>query len=124
MAVRLGSDPYGLIGKYQWIACSLDEPIPLADSIVNALLVNVKTHSEMKRALVNGFVSAFSFNMAHALRRTIVTITDFSDEEILRLKNACTENDQIAGATGVPEAIYKAFGMPVTPTPTHDDIPF
>jgi len=124
--VRLEADPYGFAGKVQGISGNLVKPEPLAIAIVNGLLTNPQTHGEMRRALVSAFAGATSFAMAIALRKLVVEITDFTDEEKVTLQNACTENDQVDGAFGVAEAIYKVFGKPRAPEPRHDpdDVPF
>jgi hypothetical protein len=47
------------------------------------------------------------------------------DEKSL-LQRTCVENDQVANAIGVPEAIYKAHGKPPEPktTEVEDEVPF
>jgi len=126
LPVRLGVDPYGFAGKYQGISGSLEQPPALASSLVGALLANPQTHGEMRRSLVGSFAGATSFMMAQALKRLIVDVTDFTAEEKATLQKACTENDQVAGAFGVPGAIYRVFGKPPAPEPkpVEDDVPF
>lgn len=123
--IRFGADPYGFAGKFQGISGSLKQASLLATAIVDALLLNQQTYGEMKRAFVHAFREAASFEMAQILRRRVLSIPDFTDEEKASLRNACTENEQVANAFGVPEAIYKAFGSPPVQKPTiKDDIPF
>ena len=124
--VRLGVDPYGFAGKYQGVPGTLDQPAALATSIVQALLANTQTHGEMRRSLVKAFSEADSTDMAIALCRLVVTITDFTDEEKATLRKTCTENAHVAGALNVATAIYATFGKPPQPrpTPVDDEIPF
>jgi hypothetical protein len=78
----------------------------------------------MKRSLVNGFVTAKSWAMAHAIRRIIVIINDFTDEEKASIRQACVSNTQVSGA-GIAEDIYKVFGrLSNTSIQKEDDIPF
>ncbi len=125
LPVRLGTNPYGLAGKVQGISGTLEQPAPLAASVVDALLVNTQTHGEMRRALVFAFDGATSFAMAHALRRHVVEVTDFTDEEKVTLQKACRENSQVSDAFGVPDATYSTFGRPaVLAKAKADDVPF
>lgn len=124
--IRLGTDPYGFAGKFQGVSGSLEESATLAASIVSALLINSQTHAEMRRALVNAFVGAGSWEMAKALCACILPINDFTEEEKIALRLACTENEEVAKAYGVPDKIYKTFGKPQAPKAlvTTDDLPF
>ncbi len=125
--VQLGAVPYGVAGKFQSVTGSLDHPVPLAGALLNTLLKNEQTHGEMRRALVAAFSSADSYVMAQTLRKTIVTVTDFTDEEKNMLRKACIENKNVADAHFVPDAIYKAFGgAPRAPVPAEldEEVPF
>jgi hypothetical protein len=110
--VRLGSDPYGFAGKIQGISGTLENPVKLASSLVASLLLNAQTHGEMRRSIVSAFSEATSYEMAQTLRKMIVKIDDFTDEEKAAMQKACTENSNVARAYYVPEAIYKVFGKP------------
>lgn len=124
LPVRLGADPYGFAGKVQAVPGTLEQPKALAASLANILLLNPQTHGEMRRAIVSAFAGAQSYLMAQALRKTIITITDFTDEEKATMLKACTENPNVADAHYVPEAIKKAFGPPPAPQPNEEDVPF
>lgn len=124
--IRLGKDPYGFAGKYQGVSGSLDQPLPLARAIVNTLLTNTQTHSEMRRAVVKAFCNVQSFAKAQLLKNIVVTITDFTAEEKAEIQKSCVENTQISGAYGVPEAIYKVVGKPANQVvePDSEEVPF
>jgi hypothetical protein len=125
--VRLGADPYGLAGKVQGVSGSLEKPKTLASSLVNTLLLNSQTHGEMRRAIVSAFCEAESYIMAQTLKRLILKIEDFTNEEKVAMQNVCTSNGNISGAWNVPETIYKAFGKPPEPrvvSQQDDDVPF
>ncbi len=126
--VRLGTDPYGLMGKIQGVRGALERPKALAESLTRTLLTNSQTFGEMRRAVVNSFAAATSNQMALALGRLLAeTITEVTDEEKASLWQACTDNAHVAGAVGVSEAIYSKFGEPpakATADAVDDDIPF
>ncbi len=124
ISVRLGADPYGFAGKMQAVSGTLEQPAALADSLVNALLVNPQTHGEMRRALVSAFCGASSFRIAIKLCAHVVKVADFTVNEKESLRKACTENDQVAKAYGVAYSIYETFGRPPVPEKTEDDVPF
>ena len=112
LPVRLPADPYGFAGKVQGVRGNLEHPDSLANRILDVLLANPQTHSEMRRGLVPAFCGVASFPLAIDLCKKIVAETGFTDDEKAAMRKACTENDQVAGAFGVPAAIYKAFGKP------------
>ena len=108
--VRLGCDPYGLVGKYQGVAGSLEKPGPLAHALAAVLLGNPQTHGEMRRSLVHAFTHSDSFAMSKDLWRMCAAVTDFSEEEVAAMLKACEENGQVARTFGVPEAVRRRFG--------------
>jgi hypothetical protein len=124
--VRLGADPYGLMGRFQGVSGTLEQPETLAEAVVKTLLTNPQTHGEMRRALIDMFAKASSCDMAKVLCRLLVTITDITDEEKNALWKTCTDNAQVADAGGVADTIYMAFGTPPAPklSEVHADIPF
>lgn len=126
--IRLGEDPYGFVGRDHAITGKLDQSENLAVPILKFLLNVPRTRGEMRRTLVTAFSNAGSFRIALTLRDFIITVTDFTEDEKTALRNACKENDQVSGATGVATAIYKTFGEPPKLEPIaiqeEDDIPF
>lgn len=112
LPIRVDQNPYGFTAKIQAIPGKLAWPNVLATAIVGALLRNTQTHVEMRRSLVASFRNASSHVMAQALRKIIVNVTTFTNEEKSMLRAACTENKNVAGAYYVPDAIYKVFGKP------------
>lgn len=125
MPIRLGADPYGFAGKIQAIQGTLENPVPLAESITQTLLRNNQTHGHMRRALVEAFGNSDSFATAKLLKDIVLQIEDFTDEEKTSLLESCKENNQVSGSWGVADAIYIAFGAPESAKTTRDDeIPF
>lgn len=121
LPIRLGADPYGFLARIQGASGSLDQPNPLAISMVKALLSNPQTNGEMRRSLVRAFAGSTSFIMTQALRKLVVEITNFTEEEKATLRTACTENYQVANAHYVPDAIYSAFGGPAETKPREEE---
>lgn len=128
MPVRVGADPLGFAGHIQGVSGALDQPKALAASVVGTLLLNPQTHYEMRRALVLAFRDAQSYVAAQALRKIIVTVSDFTDDEKVLLRKTCIDNGNLRNAHNVPEAIYRTAGRPPEEKPpvstTDDDIPF
>lgn len=125
LPVRLGADPYGFAGKVQGISGALEQPVALAEALVEALLFNAQTHGTMRRALVSAFCGATSYAMAKTLQEHVVRVPDFTDEEKDALRRACTENSQVRDAFHVPAAIDRAFGRAQTAERAEvNDIPF
>ena len=50
--------------------------------------------------------------MALELRDTVVEVEDFTEEEKVLLRKACTKNRNVSGAFGVSESIYEHVGRP------------
>lgn len=113
LPVSLGVDPYGFLGKTQAIKGSLEQPEPLANSLVQSLLRKEQTRGVMRRALVLAFENAGNFAIAKQLKDLVVSVNDFTDDEVSRIRNAAVTNGQIARAHDVVSAIHAAFGAPV-----------
>lgn len=124
ISVRLGADPYGFAGEFQGIQGALDSPTVLASNIVKALLTNPHTRGEMRRTLVAAFSSAISFDIAKRLKSLLIKIPYFTEEEKIILRTACIENDQVANAFGVVNAIYASIGKPPELLKSDDGILF
>lgn len=124
LSIRLGADPYGFVGKFQATRGTLEDPVSLANSITHVLLGNREVHGNMRRALVEAFVNSDNSNIAERLTNMVVAIKDFTDDEKDRLRNACSENEHIAGTPGISQAIYDAFGAPKVIETQFDEVPF
>lgn len=125
LPVRLGKDPYGFFGKFQGISGTFDAVNELASSIATTLLSNSQTHAAMRRSLAYAFSKANTYKTAQMLKRVVVGIHDFSDEEKAIILKACVENNQVSDAFGVTAAIYHVFGKPAEkPASVEEDVPF
>lgn len=123
--VRLGTDPYGFIGKVQGLSGSLDQPARTASLLSNTLLNHPSTHRHMRKGLASAFAAADSSVNAISLSKVIVTVKDFAEDEKALIQNACKENDQVFNATGVVSRVCLAIGVPNPNTVSEaDDVPF
>jgi hypothetical protein len=123
--VRLGVNPYGLMGKIQASEGNLDFTLLTARGIVEVLLTNGSTHARMRAALVEAFGRANSWEAAKAMRHLIEQIDDFTEEEKNSLRHTVISNTKVMDSWGVPEAIIKHVGAPPTPVDVDDDnLPF
>lgn len=124
LPVRLGCDPYGFVGKIQAIPGSLEAPHALADALVRVLLRSSQVRSTTRSSLVDAFARSGSYAVAKRLKNMVIEVTDFTEDEKHRLRNACSTNNQVANAHGVPQAIYAAIGAPATIDMATDKFPF
>ena len=123
--VRLGSDPYGFIGKVQGLSGSLDQPDRVAGMLYDTLLNHPSTRRNMRKGLVSAFESANSFANARTLCKLISTIKDFSEDDKIVIQRACKTNDQVFNATGVVSWVCSAIGVPEPSKANEgDEIPF
>ena len=127
LPVMLGATPYGFLGKFQGIpGGDLERPGDLAALIVKALLGNRQTHDEMRRALIAAFADVVSYEQAKLVSKQLVKLTEFTDEEKVRIWQAYDDNGQIRDAFGVREALVGAVGkQPAKKVDSWDEgIPF
>ncbi|MCI0641329.1 MAG: toll/interleukin-1 receptor domain-containing protein, partial [Gemmataceae bacterium] len=76
LPLRLGVEPYGLVGKIQGVPGKVEQPEKLGARIAEALFANRQTHGEMRRAVINAFTEASSGEMAKALCELLVRMKD------------------------------------------------
>ncbi len=123
--VRMGSDPYGFIGKVQGLSGSMDQPARVASLLANTLLNHPSTHRHMRKGLASAFAAAKSYANAISLSKVIAVVTDFAADEKAVIQRACKENDQVFSATGVVSRVCSAIGVPEpNKVAEGDDVPF
>jgi hypothetical protein len=103
--IRLGLDPHGFIGQIQALTADLVNPGGLANTLVDTLLKDDRTSGMMRERLVREFESVKTWESARQLRPKLVSITEFDDGQLTRIEKALSENEKVATAYGVPEAI-------------------
>lgn len=123
--IRLGSDPYGFIGKVQGLSGSLEQPVRVASLLATTLLNHPSTHRHMRKGLAFALDAADSYDTAIALSKVISTVNDFSEDEKVVILSACKSNDQVFNPTGVVSRVCSAIGV-LTPNKAVEgnDVPF
>jgi hypothetical protein len=106
--VRLGADPYGLMGQYQGLQGVDRSAASTARDIFETLLAREKTAAHMAQALVSKFVSSGSFKTTRETWPLLQKIQDWTPPLLEQLRRALKENNQIHGVNW-DMANYKAF---------------
>jgi len=122
IAIRLGLDPYGFIGKQQGLSGKLDMPESLASNIVDLLLKQGTTADTMREALIAGLEKARSFNASIAISKKLEGLKYISADQLRRMEAACESNSIVKKSWNVPERIQQIVQR--FKPPTSDDSPF
>lgn len=103
--VRMGTDPYGFIGKYQAVnGCGKSEGV-LAGELFNLLFEMAGLKERVAEALIIRFERARSFDQANKLIRHLSRLQTIAPNLIERLEKARENNSQIRGATTVNQVL-------------------
>jgi len=93
IAVKLGRDPYGFIGKFQALSCDWDTA---PTEIVKLLIVNDR--------MLNGYIKAVqtcvSYDKANKLSKILPSIVKLSEQQASSLVSAFNENGQLRDSYG------------------------
>lgn len=109
--IRLGLDPYGLMGKYQALSLTRTTPIEIANGIVRVLLLNKKTARRTSEALSHAFENAESFKASKAIIEKLEQVKYHDDQIIDRLENAKRNNRQVYESFGVPDRVDRLISQ-------------
>jgi hypothetical protein len=101
VAVRLGRDPYGFIGKFQAFSGGERKSDEIAVELMRAFLGNERLNQRMASALVLRFEHAKDFAHAKKLMEYIEELKSLSPDLIDRLEQAPKNNMQIRESYGV-----------------------
>jgi hypothetical protein len=98
--VKVGVDPYGLIGKYQAVQGANRDASSLAAELVETFRRHELTRAVMAEAIVDRFYHSYSFNNARANLKLIQTIPveAWTPAVIERVRSAAAENHEIVNA--------------------------
>lgn len=100
--VRLGTDPYGFIGRFQ----ALDGQDKTAEELARELFRILRRHRMTRRAVAQGVVECFcQSNSYKAAKRNMGLLEELADWDATlsnRARAAMKENDQLQGAWSVP----------------------
>jgi hypothetical protein len=100
IAVSLGQDPYGFIGRFQAISGGQFTSAALATQIFDILKKNQKTKDRAAQGLVASFVASDSFAETRS-RLGLLFKAEYWDKTLSeRCLTAMEKNGQISGTTG------------------------
>ena len=118
--VRMGKDPYGLIGKYQALPGAIDNGEQVCEDIVEFLFRYQGEGIELKELAKEIFIAALgqsrSFSQANSLGKFLKGFDSLSSEQANRLVKAFNENRQVYQASGfypiAAEELSRLTGKP------------
>lgn len=93
IAVKLGKDPYGFIGKFQALTCNWQE-------IPKELVTLLITQARMLEAYISAAECCTSFDNGNVLAELLPSIKTLTDEQTRRLISAFNENGELRGSFG------------------------
>lgn len=103
VAVKLGKDPYGFIGKFQALSCAWDSvPRELARLLVR--------QPRMLESYISAVERCSSFDNGNALAHVLPNIQQLSDKQVLRLINAFNSNGELRGSFGFNGSKSRTYG--------------
>ena len=103
IAVKLGRDPYGFIGKFQALSCSWDKA---PKEIVKVLI----KHDRMLNAYINAVRNCSQFDEGNRLAVMFPEIDQLTDDQADSLISAYNENTEVSGSFGFNGAKPSLYG--------------
>lgn len=103
--VKIGTDPYGFIGKYQALSAAGKEASEVAQDIYDLLWGKANLKERLTDSLVTRFEKAGSFAEANDLVGRLERIESASPEIIKRLERAPKRNSQVREAFEVEKTL-------------------
>ena len=103
IAVKLGKDPYGFIGKFQALSCSWDDA---AKEIVKILV----KRNRMLNAYIKAVPACDRFDDGNTLSEILPFIDNLSDQQVSLLISAFNENGQVRESFGFNGKRPSSFG--------------
>jgi hypothetical protein len=104
IAVKLGADPYGFIGKFQALACGWEGlPLELAKLLVK--------QTRMIDAFVEAVPRCSNFDEGNMLSEVFASIETLTVEQAERLASAFNEKNQLQGSYGFTGERPRKYGL-------------
>ena len=128
--IRLGTDPYGFVGKYQAVAGAGKIAKILTKEVYDLLWRNSSVTIRLTESLIARFEASESYDQANTLMQIIEKrITSASPEMIERIEKAPRNNSQVRDAFEVQaklsQTIRRLRGTPKSPESVADsEFPF
>ena len=104
IALRLGRDPYGFIGKFQALTCGWD----IVDIQLLKLLIN---YDKAMDAFINAMGECDSWSMANKLAIVLPSINTINDQQITNIMNAFNNNLDIYQSFGFNGQVPRSYGV-------------
>ncbi len=103
LAVRLGTDPYGFIGKFQALSCSWEKaPIEIMKILIK------------KTPMLNAFIHAVqdcdSYENGNTISELLPFIDKLTDKQVQKLIGAFNENNQVRKSFGFDGSRSASYG--------------
>jgi hypothetical protein len=103
IAVRLGMDPYGFIGKFQALSCDWSTaPVEIVKLLI--------PHEKYLNSYLSAVEKCSSFNDGNDLANILPTIETLSTEQEKRLVNAYNTNAEVSGSFGFSGSRPRTYG--------------
>lgn len=96
--VKIGTDPYGFIGKYQALPATGKKTSELGRDIYDLMWGKRSLREKLTDSLLTRFEGANTFDEANDLMQCLERIETSSPETIKRLERALEDNGQVSGA--------------------------
>ena len=103
IAIRVGRDPYGFIGRFQALSCPWEAA---AKELVDLLI----EQPGMLDAYVTAVGRCSSFDHGNTLSQTLPRLGTLADDQVQLLVAAYNENDQLQGSYGFSGTWPSKFG--------------
>jgi hypothetical protein len=103
--IRMGRDPYGLLGRYQALNAVARDAAWIADALFNILIDHDLTSERLSPAVVKLFEESGSFAQAKRNLGYVKRIRRWSPSLLRRLEETIDSNGQVEGAWGVPDQV-------------------
>lgn len=103
IAIRMGRDPYGFIGKFQALSCAWgDAPLEIVRLLIK------------ESRMIDGYISAmrncYSFYQGNDLARLLPDIQNLSEEQARAMVAAYEKNQEIRGSFGFNGGKPRQYG--------------
>ena len=107
ISVSFGESPYGFMGRYQALPGTGKSYEQLAGEIYQIFLSHRLSRRRMTEIIANKFVESSSFDQAKRNMDLLETVEYWDATFTKTTRKAVKENDQLAGAWGIPGALER-----------------
>lgn len=105
VSVRIGSDPYGFIGKYQAVSGDLSDPRTTASKIYGVLLSQTALKKPLRDSTITALVASTSYEESMRHVNLLSTLDSLSDTELDFILSGFEKNDQLHGCGAIRKTL-------------------